>query len=253
MMGTLKWYKRDPQAAIDGMMTLTLEERGAYNTVLDLFYVRDGNLPDDDRFIAGFLGVDIRVWRRIRSRLIELGKLSIEDGKLSNHRAATEVHDALARVVSAQYAGKQSAKTRGAKSKPKKPKNKDLDGTGVEGSVERPFQPYRNTLTEREEPLHQEERSDSTDRSHEKETSHYAWAGKIIRLKQRDFDQWKSSYHGIADIEGELRALDAWIASEDQATRKRWFVVISGVLNKKHQAALRKNTTSADEEDLPVC
>ena len=39
-MGTLKWYKRDPDAALSGMFELTLEERGAYNTILDLIYSR---------------------------------------------------------------------------------------------------------------------------------------------------------------------------------------------------------------------
>ena len=42
-MGHLKWYKRDPRAALTGMMQLTLEERGAYNTILDLIYVHDGD------------------------------------------------------------------------------------------------------------------------------------------------------------------------------------------------------------------
>ena len=35
-MGELKWYKRDPRAALVGMSCLTLEERGAHNTILDL-------------------------------------------------------------------------------------------------------------------------------------------------------------------------------------------------------------------------
>ena len=31
-MGNIRWYKRDPDAALNGMAVLTLEERGAYNT-----------------------------------------------------------------------------------------------------------------------------------------------------------------------------------------------------------------------------
>ena len=41
-MGVVKWYKRDPNAALTGMASLTLEERGAYNTILDLIYAHDG-------------------------------------------------------------------------------------------------------------------------------------------------------------------------------------------------------------------
>lgn len=81
-MGKIAWYKRDPRAALTGMMELTLEERGAYNTVLDLIYDRAGDLRDDERFIAGWCGCDVRVWRRIRARLLALGKLYVDAGML---------------------------------------------------------------------------------------------------------------------------------------------------------------------------
>jgi uncharacterized protein YdaU (DUF1376 family) len=98
-MGQIKWYKRDPEAALNGMMALTLEERGAYNTVLDLLYARDGNLPDDDHFIAGWCRVDVRVWRRIKARLVDLGKLQVEAGNLVNSRATAVILTALGRVT----------------------------------------------------------------------------------------------------------------------------------------------------------
>ena len=130
-MGQIKWYKRDPDAALSGMMELNLEERGAYNTVLDLIYARDGNLPDDDRFIAGWCRVDVRVWRRIKGRLVDSGKLRVVDGKLHNSRADAEVVAALGRVGSASEAGLASGRARSAKSDGEKPKNNNLGGTGV--------------------------------------------------------------------------------------------------------------------------
>ena len=51
-MGSIKWYKRDPRAALIGMMEMSLAERGAYTTVLDLIYVYDGALPDNAEMIA---------------------------------------------------------------------------------------------------------------------------------------------------------------------------------------------------------
>lgn len=94
-MSRIKWYKRDPLAALDGMMILTLEERGAYNTVLDLIYAREGKVDDDDRFLAGWMRCDIRVWKRIKERLISLGKLQSSGGLLTNLRATSEVSAAL--------------------------------------------------------------------------------------------------------------------------------------------------------------
>jgi uncharacterized protein YdaU (DUF1376 family) len=86
-MGTLKWYQRDPHAALAGMNQLTLEERGAYNTVLDLIYMADGALPDEPAAVCRWLGTNSRRWRRIRSTLIKKQKLYVLGGCLRNERA----------------------------------------------------------------------------------------------------------------------------------------------------------------------
>lgn len=134
-MGQIKWYKRDPSAALNGMMELDLQERGAYNTVLDLIYSRDGILPDDDRFIAGWLRVDVRVWKRIKSSLIERGKLFISDGMIRNERADVEVLAALSRVASASDAGRASARSKTGKFGDVKKENSDLAPTVVQTTV----------------------------------------------------------------------------------------------------------------------
>lgn len=134
-MGQLKWYKRDPSAALNGMMELSLEERGAYNTVLDLIYSRDGNLPDDDRFIAGWLMVDVRVWKRIKKTLFDRKKLFSEAGLIRNSRADVEVLAALSRVGSAREAGLISAASKAAKSNDEVGKNNSLTSTDVPTGV----------------------------------------------------------------------------------------------------------------------
>lgn len=70
-----KWYKRNADDALNGMMVLTLEERGAYNTILDLMYQRRGSIPDDARWIAGWLGCSLRKWSVLRASLIVKGKV----------------------------------------------------------------------------------------------------------------------------------------------------------------------------------
>jgi uncharacterized protein YdaU (DUF1376 family) len=91
-MGDIRWYKRDPDAALNGMAELTLEERGAYNTILDLIYSNEGNLPDDDRALARRMKTNVRRWKRIRQRLIDLGKLYIHGGDLHNGRSDKEIY-----------------------------------------------------------------------------------------------------------------------------------------------------------------
>jgi uncharacterized protein YdaU (DUF1376 family) len=112
-MGIIKWYKRDPNAALTGMASLTLEERGAYNTVLDLIYAHGGAVDDDYKFIAGWLRVDVRVWRRIRQRLIDDGKLYVNGPGLRNARADREIDAAQHRYLSAA----EAARSKHAKSK----------------------------------------------------------------------------------------------------------------------------------------
>ncbi len=135
-MGALRWYQRDPRAALAGMMELTLEERGAYNTILDLLYIHDGQIEDDDRLIAAWLKVDIRVWRRIRTTLIDRSKLycarNSQGNFLRNERADQEVLRGLGRVASAAEAGIASAISRGHTPK----KRNNLAPT----TVERPFE-----------------------------------------------------------------------------------------------------------------
>ena len=159
-MGTLKWYKRDPRAALHGMMKLTLEERGAYNTLLDLIYANDGAVDDDTRFIAGALGVDLRVWKRIRQRLIDLGKLYVKEGSLRNERADHEVLDALHRGLSAAEAGRVSAAKRGYGIR-------KINGMQIT-TVQRTLEP--STTTKKESSYLESERAE-TQRTNEKRTS----------------------------------------------------------------------------------
>lgn len=151
-MGKLKWHKRDHNAALSGMMVLTLEERGAYNTILDLIYTHDGSVVDDERFIAGWLRCDVRVWKRIRQRLLDLEKLYLIDGTLRNRRADAEVLRGLGRCLSAEHAGRTSALSKARKSSAAASENKDLASTDVEAPVQREFQRiYNQTLPSEEE------------------------------------------------------------------------------------------------------
>ena len=81
------------------MLSLTLEQRGAYNTCLDLIYDRAGPIPDDARWLAGWMGVSVRRWAVIREALIESGKLYALNVNsvdcLMNPRAACEIENQL--------------------------------------------------------------------------------------------------------------------------------------------------------------
>lgn len=109
-MGQLKWYKRDPRAALHGMTGMSLEECGAYNKILDLIYCHDGALDDDAAYICHVLNCNVRTWRRLRIRLLELGKVYVHAGRFRNERADDEIVNAQRLLkLSAEKANKRWA------------------------------------------------------------------------------------------------------------------------------------------------
>jgi uncharacterized protein YdaU (DUF1376 family) len=92
-MSAKPWHKRYHSDALSGMLPLTLEERGAYQTVLDLIYDRGGPIIDNERLLAGYMNCSIRKWRSLREALIAKRKLALVDGHLTNSRAEKEIEN----------------------------------------------------------------------------------------------------------------------------------------------------------------
>ncbi len=90
-MSGLPYYKRYPGDALQGMRGMTLEERGAYNTLIDLMYDAGEPVPDQERWVCAHLNCDPRVWRRIRTSLLASGKLHLVEGRLFNRRVEIEL------------------------------------------------------------------------------------------------------------------------------------------------------------------
>lgn len=88
------FYRRDPGLALQGMSSMSLEERGVYNTVIDLLYLTWRPLEDDRGYIAGHCRCAVQKLNPIVGRLIAAGKLVRfeEDGRwyLSNPKFEDE-------------------------------------------------------------------------------------------------------------------------------------------------------------------
>lgn len=87
----MKWYPHDPSAALAGMIGLTVEERGAYYTLMDLQYARAPHNDVTDELVEKALAVRPQVWRRLKAALMAKGKVHETDGKLSANRVAAEL------------------------------------------------------------------------------------------------------------------------------------------------------------------
>lgn len=119
-MSRLNWHPRYHRAFLEGTQRLSLEERGCYTTILDLIYDRGGPIPDDARWLAGWMNCSVRKWTAIRSALIAAGKIIIEgegnEAVIRNERADFELDSQSARrranVESGSSGGRKSAEKR---------------------------------------------------------------------------------------------------------------------------------------------
>jgi uncharacterized protein YdaU (DUF1376 family) len=70
---------------------LSCEEEGFFWRFNLLLYDRMGVLTDDDNMNARSLSMDVRSYRRLKARLVALGKIRIEEGRLSHPRIIREI------------------------------------------------------------------------------------------------------------------------------------------------------------------
>jgi uncharacterized protein YdaU (DUF1376 family) len=55
---------------LEGTQELTLKQQGVYFRLINVLYVRDGYIIDDDRLIARLISVDLRTWKSVKRDLI---------------------------------------------------------------------------------------------------------------------------------------------------------------------------------------
>lgn len=78
-----------------------------------------------------------------------------------------------------------------------------------------------------------------------KEKEKYAFEGKVIRLKQADFDKWSELYPNL-NLRGELYVRDLWLAEQPLTVQKKWFVSTSQYFVGRDAFRKKQN---ADEEE----
>lgn len=102
-MTSRPYYRRYASNALTGYMPLSLEERGAYTTILDMLYDCGEPIIDNERYLAGCMGCSVRKYRSVRDALIAKGKIyRTDDNRISNSRFEKE------RENDASFSRKQS-------------------------------------------------------------------------------------------------------------------------------------------------
>lgn len=97
MVNSYTWFILDGRKGMHGM---SLEEKAVYRDVLDLIYQKNGHVPDDDKFIAGWIGCDVRIWRRIKDALVAKERIYIHAGMVRDSKADVRVAKEVAMATS---------------------------------------------------------------------------------------------------------------------------------------------------------
>lgn len=110
-------YPHEPAKFITGTYMLSAEEKGAYIVLINLIYLRGGAIDNDPNRLPGVIGCTRQAFRRILTRLVDLGKIVLtQDGGLSNGKCervmAKRAGESQQRRESGQKGGQKSAGTR---------------------------------------------------------------------------------------------------------------------------------------------
>ena len=85
------YYKMDPADWDFGTASLSLEEEAAYLRIINAIHKHDQPVPDNDRVLAGMFRCSTRKARALLNALIEAGKVRIEDGRIINDKAISDI------------------------------------------------------------------------------------------------------------------------------------------------------------------
>lgn len=125
-MSGLPWYKCYPRDFNDGLMGLTMEERGAYVTILNAIYSRGKPVEDDPSYWRAMLQCSGKAWSKVRASLIfkrKLFEVNVDGIPcLMNRRAADEIDQN--RKVSEKFS--EAGRRGGCKPRVKVNENNDM-------------------------------------------------------------------------------------------------------------------------------
>lgn len=104
----VNWNARD---ALDGMMNLSETEELAYRRLLDMIYASNDELEDNDESLKWSTKAGSR-WPKVKKRLLELGKIEVIDGRITNPVCRERLAESRGRIAQAIDAGNASAESR---------------------------------------------------------------------------------------------------------------------------------------------
>lgn len=103
------WFKHDIPAWMDGTEDLPDGAYRAYHVICQLIYLHEGPIALNEHGIAGRCHQHVLTFRKNLKTLIDAGKLTLVDGRLSNDRAAIELQQVANQRATSGKGGRGSS------------------------------------------------------------------------------------------------------------------------------------------------
>jgi hypothetical protein len=117
------WHPHYPREHFEEASTLTWEQSAALDRVRDLIYIYGGRIRDASQEVARRIGCTTRTWNRVRSSLLDRGRLVLRDGFLTCPRADRDLAHIAQRSEARKAAGRASGVSRRNRAKPEQESN----------------------------------------------------------------------------------------------------------------------------------
>lgn len=111
-MSHIPYFRFYPTDFMNGVRGLSPQEVGVYTMILCRIYEENGPVEYHSMRLATYCGMRQATFSKTVEKLVDLGKLSLDDGMLSNTRAEAEISNRSNDLKIASRAGKESAKKR---------------------------------------------------------------------------------------------------------------------------------------------
>lgn len=77
--------------------------------------------------------------------------------------------------------------------------------------------------------------------------SEYAFEGKVIKLKQKHFDEWQRAYPDL-NLYAECLMRDDWLKDQPEAERQRWFISTAAYFAKQNERRKVQNNALKEHD-----
>jgi hypothetical protein len=131
------WFRHDIPAWMDGTEGLDDGPYRAYHVICQLIYLNEGPIALNEHGIAGRCKQSIRTFRTSLKALLDLGKLTLSEGRLDNSRAKKELENISDNRVNAGKGGVKSGEVRKSRSKALENKEPEQASLQIDGSQKR--------------------------------------------------------------------------------------------------------------------